>query len=364
VGTRPVRSLGISLVAASLAATATAARADDAPSSHPPSVAVRASPCRDLPWSEAAWVDVLRVELAADGIGVASATPSADRAPTVALDPETCGASAESATLTFTWGQTRRSRVVALADVGPEARARVLAIAAAELVRAALASARTAASATPAAVPGPSANAAPAAPALRLDVDVRVGSQPFAPVPARTARPEAEPQPPFPIALSLAAEARSFPAGNAGLFGSRVGARWSFLGWSALAVDAGALFGGARDPLGDVDETLASASVSFLGQGGTERVAFGVGPRIEGGVAWFRGRAFDPSTIASSVSSPVLFFALTSFASFRIAGSWSGLAALDVGTSVVSYGARADDRQVARFAGAMRSARTGLAWTP
>jgi hypothetical protein len=363
VGTRPVRFLGIAWVAVSLGVIAAAARADDAPASHPANIAVRASPCRDLPWSESAWVDVLRVELAADGISVASAAPSVASGPTVALDPATCAATAESATLTFTFGQTRRSRVVALADVGPEARARVLAIAAAELVRAALASTRTAASAAPAAVPGASADAAPsAAPTLRLEVDVRVRSPPSASASATHA--DTDPLPPSPLAISLAAEARSFPAGNAGLFGGRAAARWSFPGWFALAIDAGALFGEARDPLGGVDETLASAGVSFLGQGGTERAVFGVGPRIEAGVAWFRGRAFDASTIASSVSSPVLFLALTSFASFRIAGSWSGLAALDAGTSLSSYGARADDRQVARFAGAMISARTGLAWAP
>ena len=338
--------------AATVAVVATRARADDA-ILRPASISVRASACRDAPWSGDAWVELLRVELAADGIAVHSA-PSATSAgaPQVALDAATCAASAESVTLTFAFGDTTRTRIVALTDVAPAARARVVAIAMAELVRSSLATMRSAGEALGA----PASTPAIRAP-LRLEVDVRFYREPLPPT-------RSEPDVRAPFVVTIGGEARSFSLGGAGLFGARGGVRWSIARWAAVIVDAGVLFGGARDPLGEVDEELASLGASLLGTGGSERVWFGVGPRIEAGVARFRGHAFDPSTLASSVNAPVAFFALAGVSTFRIAGSLSGLVALDAGTSLRSYGASADDRRVASFAGAMLSIRIGVAWAP
>jgi len=341
------------LVWASLGALAPAAHAEDGAALRPPRIAVRAPACREVPWSDEAWVAIVRVELAADGIVVVLAAPSPDTDPSIALDPVTCAASADSATLTFTFGDAQRSRAVTLSDVEPKARARVLAIAAADLVRTALTTTRADLRATP-------STPASTPPPLHLDIDVRVHIEPPR-LPARR-EPESPPSPSFD--LSLAAEARSFPQGHAGLFGARGGVRLSPFRGSSLTVDGGELVGQARDSLGEVDENLASLGVSLVALGGTAGTAFGVGPRIEGGIAWFRGHAFDPSTIASRVSAPVVFLAVTGFASFRIAGPWSGLIELDAGTSVAHYNARADDRDVASFAGALLSLRTGLLWTP
>ena len=106
----------------------------DAPSER---ISVSPSTCGDLPWASDAWADLLRVELAADGtrtVVVPAGEPTPPDAPRVRLEPDACNASARSATLTLETGTQRIERAVDLTQVEPRSRARVLALAAAELV--------------------------------------------------------------------------------------------------------------------------------------------------------------------------------------------------------------------------------------
>ncbi len=308
------------------------------------SIGVRASSCSDVPWSRDAWVSLLRVELTADRIDITTLAEASNAEMEVAIDALPCGADAETAVLTFTFGGTSRERNVRLADVDLVARARVLAIAMAELIRSSLAAAKAKA-------PPP----LPAPPPADVAVPVRPEFTANAPARARMGSH---------FALALSGEARAFARVSPVLFGARIGAQGPLASWCALSVDGGALFGVTHDALGDVDERLVSVGVNLMGKGGSESVEFGVGPRLELGVAWFHGSARDPSTIASSASSPVVLFALTSFVSFAIKGAMSGLVAIDAGTSLFGYGARADDRQVAALDGPLLSLRIGLAWSP
>jgi hypothetical protein len=348
-----VKGWSAALAAAALIATrASVARADGAGDRPPESISVTPSACGDLPWAGAAWADLLRVELAADGTRVVVAPgddPRAPGAPRVRLEPDGCDSSTRSATLTLEAGAERTERAVDLTQVEPRARARVLALAAAEMIhasRARLALARAGAG-------------APQELRLRIEIATTTrSSQDSAGESAPEHRPPAQS-----FALFAAGEGRVFAQGSAGLFGARGGARLPLLGWTALVIDGGVLLGAARDPLGDVSATLASVGLGVLATGGTREIALGVGPRVEVGVASFTGHAFAPTTTEASASSPLVLFSLSGAASFAIAGSWSGLFGLDVGTTLYSYGARADGRHVSDFAGPMLGLRLGLMWS-
>ena len=334
-------------IAAMAIAIATRARAAEPRASS--SVTAHPSGCGALPWSRDAWIDLLRVELAADGIRVAfsSAPPTPGAAPEVTVDPASCDAAADRATLVFSSGDARRVRVVALSDVPLAARARVLAIAMAQLVREGMALETL----PPALPPPPKPDTA-----LTIDVHVRVDPPPPAPH-------SRDPKAPSIVVFGVG-EARTFASTSTGLFGGRAGMRVAIVPLLAFELDAGALVGVKSDLLGRVEETLPSAGASVLAMGGDARVAFGVGPRIEAGYAIFRGRSAAASIAESTAHAPVVFFALTAEVTAHIASSLHAFAALDAGTTLLSYGARADDREVAAFDGALLSLRLGFAWSP
>src|SRR5260370_1199134 len=144
VGLRSVKLTAFAASVAVLMATGGAARAQGAPPGGAV-VAVVASRCNDVPWSVGAWVEILRAELAGDGVRV-QPSDAAGTAAThqVTVEPERCDSAVSAATLTFSSGDLRKTRTLTLADVDPAARARVLAIAVADLVRQGVAAARTA----------------------------------------------------------------------------------------------------------------------------------------------------------------------------------------------------------------------------
>jgi len=332
------------LAVAALAVGWTSVAQAEGPEGGPPeSISVTPSTCGALLWTGAAWTELLRVELAADGTRVHVARAKEPRkagAPRLRLEPEACDESARSATLTLEWGTDRIERTVDLAQVESRTRARVLALAAVELIHASRA--RLAIEVTPAAAP----------------------EEPHLPTrPVTTWPPDHEPEPRVhTLGFFAAGDGRVFVKGGAALLGARGGARVPLLGWSALVIDGGLLVGAARDPLGDVDATLASVGLGALAMGGGDGISFGVGPRVEVGLASFTGHAFAPTTATASVASPIVVLSVSGLASFRIAGAWSGLVGLDAGTTLYSYGARADGRQVSDFAGPMLGLRLGLMW--
>ncbi len=309
-----------------------------APARPPSDVLVGASSCADPAWAPGVWAGLLRVELAADGIRVHSAddAPASPEpaGPRVEADPAVCGGAAPSATLVLSIGDQRRTRTVQLYDVDPVARPRVIAIAMAELVRAGVAAAKPEAVAP---TPG------------SMDVYVRFEGPRPAPPPA--------------AALFAAAETKVFGQQGTAVAGARAGIELPFVRHAALGLDLGALAGTAQDPLGGIDATLATLGASLHLIGGSRSLSFGVGPRFEAGVGWFRGSAAAPlATRAASATSPLAFLTMSGVASFAIQGRWSGLVGLDVGTSVYGFRTLADQRTVSTFAGPMLAARLGFAW--
>jgi hypothetical protein len=195
----------------------------------------------------------------------------------------------------------------------------------------------------------------PAPPAEPLHVDVH--SQ------LEATPPKEPPAPAASLALFGAGETKLFARANTGLFGARAGAQLQPLREAALLIDAGALAGSARDPLGDIRETVATLGLSLLGTGRTHAVSFGVGPRVEAGLGWFRGHADGPQATASSATSPLVFFAVSALASFPIRAPLSGFMSLDAGTSLYGFSARADQRVVSELGGPLLSVRIGFLWS-
>jgi hypothetical protein len=351
VGLQSVRQTGLrsgkqTAFAASVAiliATSVAARAQGTPASED-AVAVVASRCNDVPWSVGAWVEILRAELAGDGVRVQpSDTGAAGTAAhhQVIVEPERCDAAASTATLTFSSGHLRRTRTLTLADVDPAARARVLAIAVADLVRQGIAAVRTA---QPAPVP------------LFPLIDVRIRVEHSSPDPSASG---------MSASVAALAEGKIFTQGSAGLLGARLAADFGWGIWRVRA-DAGILSGSGHDLLGDVDETVATFGVGLLAMGGTRRISLGLGPRVEAGAGWFAGKSSNPLVIASSARSPIALLALSGMARFAIAGSWSGVIDLDVGASVYGFSATADsasgERHVTDLRGPFLATRLGFGW--
>jgi hypothetical protein len=340
VGLRSVKQTAFAASVAILIATIGAARAQGAPAGEA-ALAVVASRCNEVPWSVGAWVEILRAELAGDGVRVqpsdAAGTAAAHR---VTVEPDRCDAAASAATLTFSSGDLRRTRTLTLADVVPAARARVLAIAVADLVRQGVAAVRTA---QPTPVP-------------LSPVDVRVRVERSSPDPSASG---------MSACIAAVAEGKIFAQGNAGLFGARLAADFGWGLWRARA-DAGILSGTGHDLLGDVDETVATFGVGLLAMGGTRRISLGVGPRAEAGAGWFAGKSNSPLVIASSTRSPIALLALSGTARFAIARWWSGVIELDVGASVYGFSATADsaagERHVTDLRGPFLATRLGFGW--
>lgn len=309
-------------------------------------VRVAESSCGQVPWTSSAWIDLLRAELAADGIAVRAASDAnATEAPRVSVDPSQCAATATSATLTFSAGTVRKTREVRLADAEPIARPRVLAIAMAELVRSALSTASGESERKPAA-----------------ELDVRIHLEPARAL--TTSAPVPETRATTSTAVVVAAEARTFPEGGTALFGGRAGLLVPLAESVALVADGGVLRGSAHDPLGDIHATVVTLGAALLGTGHAGSVLLGVGPRFEGGIAWLAGDAAAASTAVSTKTTGLVLVAMTAMASFAIRPSWSGVVALDAGTSLYGFHGRADDRNGLELIGPMLATRIGFAWSP
>jgi hypothetical protein len=342
-----VRAAAICVAFAATLSLTQGARAQGASAPRTRDVRIGESTCGEVPWTSSAWIDLLRAELAADGIVVRGANGATDanatEAPRVSVTPSPCAGTATSATLTFSAGSVRRTREVRLGDAEPIARPRVLAIAMAELVRSALSASSS-----------ESDRDRDRAPAAEVDVRIHL-EQPLimgAPIPeARSSS----------AAVFVAAEARTFPAGGTALFGGRAGLLVPLGDSVALVADGGVLRGSAHDALGDIDATVVTLGAALLGTGHVGSVMLGVGPRFEGGLAWLSGDAAAATTAASTKTTGLVLVAMTAMASFQIRPSWSGVIALDAGTSLYGFHGRADERNGLELIGPMLAMRIGFA---
>jgi len=240
-------------------AARTSAAAEPEVVATPPAVHVVGPECAEPPLSIAEFVEALRVELAGRGMRCCTTGADAESAAgelLVTLAVEPCDPNTDRVGVVVT--DTRRllavERSVSLADLPPGARPRALALAVAELLRAA--------------------------------------DQPAPPAPAV---PTPEPQPPPAAAaeavrVSAGADAllRNYPTRQTTLLGAQLsldvaGARWH----AALAVD-GAL-GRPSVDLGAVTVRMLGAAVTAGPRFSVARLTIDVGASASGGWAWLRG---------------------------------------------------------------------------
>ena len=248
------------MIAGVVIATAarTSAAAEPEVVATPPAVRVVGPECAEPPLLIAEFVEALRVELAGHGIRCCATGADADAAAgellvTLAVEPCDPNTDRIGVVVTNTQRLLAVERSVSLADLPAAARPRALALAVAELLRAA--------------------------------------DQPAPPAPA--APPEPQPPPAAGgegVRVSAGADAllRSYPSRQTTLLGAQLslgvaGERWH----AALALD-GAL-GRPSVELGEISVRMLGAAVTAGPRFSVARVTIDVGASASGGWAWVRG---------------------------------------------------------------------------
>ena len=294
----------------------------------PSRVRVESTPCAVGPFDARAWGPLLRNELETDGVETVDVNPTTPdtTAPLAVIRVEfaRCDETSTEAAVTIDDELTDKTvrRVVALDDIAAEGRARALALAIAELLRA---------SWIELAIERSQAAEAPAPQAIRRAMLLRVrprgesaerGAQP----PAQpAARPEARR-----LWIGAGVDLRTFPGQSGALLGGRVVFDWRpwERGPLRLRADAGWAAGTALATRGEIEMNLVSAGVGVMFGGGDDRIDLAVGARLEGGWAWVSGTAATAAAVGADGSDAVLLATVTATLRVALSARWS--AALDV----------------------------------
>ncbi len=323
----------------------------------PPRVAVSLPRCDALAFDPQAFIELLRIELGADGVGSVSVEPKADDASQqnpplarVAVDVLSCSRDDGHMVITVFDRLTDKSvgRGLDLAQTDPKARARFLALAVAELVRASwleLTARRQ--QVVPASV-------LLAATAARVSTFVKPREM-TATEPSTRALPGSW--------LGVGASVRTFPAAQAALLGPVVGVS-TRVASSEVAFAGRASFGEAYDPLGSVSLGLASGAVAWMFSTTSDPIAIAVGPRIEAGYGWVRGDAANAGTRTDSGGAGILLLGATASVRGRISARWASTLAIDGGLSAVGLDATADGRRTTGIRGPFVGATIGVELVP
>jgi hypothetical protein len=334
------------LVLAGLLAPA-AALASEGPSR----VAVVLPSCAPLPFEKASLIELLSIELRADGV---EHVEEADTQSTAVIRVELPACDAARVVLVLEDRATGKTvgRGVELGAIEPAARPRFLALSAAELLRA---------SWLELLVLRPSAQDSISR-AVRARVSAYLPPRAPLPDPAASApaapRPAAPPEPPS-WSLSLGAATRGYPSVLGGLFGGVIGARWAHPN-QLLLVDAHALHGDTSLAIGSIAMTQLSLGGAWLLRSTPGPVSLGVGPRVEAGLGQASGHATLDRVVASTQRHAVVSASLCGLVTGSSIGSWSPWLAVDAGYTLVGLTALADDRREIGLFGAFLEASLGF----
>lgn len=247
--------------------------------------------CSAVPFDPAAFESLLGIELAESGVVIASAGRSTLFVDVVGCDPS----GATPVTLTFS-GPPARSRAVALGDVEPSVRARVLALAAAELVTTSIAT-RPPADPTPVVRPAPDAPPLSAPPmSAPVGPTLPAGSAPWSPPSAepRAARPKMRS-----FTASLAFAMRGFPLDDTSLMGLELRGSIKLAGPLRFRTAVLGLYARDVSDLGTAHLAGGAGAVGLsLGVRG-DVAGFDVGPRLDVGGVLLEGHAAPGATLLS-----------------------------------------------------------------
>lgn len=353
VGSRRVLACIVGLLGGAAAPTAAGQPIPVAPA--PASVLISPHACGSELFAGDAFLDILRTELRVDGVDRVVVAPAAPGEPPVlaeiALQASPCDSIVKEVVVTIEDRATskRVERRVLVGDTAEPARPRALALAVAELLRATWLEL-----------------AMPAAPAPQVPVPepVRVAAlqRSVAPLPPLPASTPVTPSSPRDREVSVAVAARGFPGANAALLGGHAAGASRFSSALSFRIDLGALFGTARDPLGDVNLGMATVGAALLlGSPAEATVAVAVGPRLEIGVGWASGNPLEQTTSSYAGSGFVSAASLLGTSSFRLADRWRLAVELEAGASIVPIEALADSRRVSGTEGGMLGLAIGVA---
>ncbi|HEX5099208.1 MAG TPA: hypothetical protein VFV94_06895 [Polyangiaceae bacterium] len=325
----PRAALVLSLLAASFARRVSAAEPG---LTH--QVEVYVAPCGEPPYDPARFVELLRVELAALHVGALATNTSAPAEAqlgegVIGLTLPVCERAARSIDLSVVerGSSTRLERRIDLSDTAFDARARMLAIAAAELYRAALAEA---AARLPDAQAKPQSVQPAAAPTAAPAPAVTTSSPPLPAQPpgAHDVNPSES------WALELGFAGRAYPSERSALIGGELGARVPLSRWLAVRGSAVLAFGSATLPFDDANPITSNVALG-MAQGRFDLLArsrgalvLELGPRVDVGYGWVERRRGEPAyLIASSIADLGLVAAVRG----PLAPRWLGFFSLYVG---------------------------------
>lgn len=335
----------------SLVSSPCAAQTERAPPGH---VHVAALSCATPCFEVDAWQRLLRTELQSDGVDRVTFGADGDGAlALIRVELPRCAPEATTLSLVIDDAVTHKrvQRDVDLGDLPSSGRARALALAASELLRASWAEL---------ALPPPRATPAPTAPpAVRRAVLLRIvrAQEALRPPPRRRAAPARRWE------LAAAFVMQAFPSANVALLGGR--AALSFTPTPRfplrLRLDLGAHSGTAFDPLGEIDLGLASAALGATLYAGGERVALELGPRFEAGWAWVRGRPTVAGARGGSGDEAVYFLSVLASVRVRVSPRWWATLDASAGTALRAVVIESGAARAAGFTGPMLSLGLGVA---
>lgn len=313
--------------------------AKNAAADEPTEIVVAAKPCDDG-WR--AFLDQLRVELAQDGVRVSLG--DTEGKPRLGVDADACTETSTHATLTLGGAMADKRREVDLSSVLPSAKARVLALAAVELLRGALASQTS------------------AAPNARSPIDLRLSLQAEPARATESATPSPPPEPPTPTpTFALVGEVRVVPETSAALAGPRA----SLLvpaGPLAFSLEAATGFGEAHAPGGGVDSLFVGGALGLGRTVGPSWLRVSLGAKLEVDYLLFKGISSTSSVRASSSGSPGALASLYATAYFALAPHAWGVVGIDGGETLYGYRALADGSVATGLLGPVVSVRLGVAF--
>ncbi len=319
------RRAALIALAASLFARAAAADA-------PARVSLAATACDEV-YDRAQLGAALRIELEADGVREL-VEGAQDVLATIHVDVPQCRADAREIVVVIDDAATSKSvrRTIAIDAVARDARARALALAIAELLRASWA-----------------------------EISVR-DAPPAALPPSIVAAVRLRPEPARPRTIAaLALSTQLFPSYQSIVLGPALARAWEahlpelgasipIAGPLRARAAGGVSFGRAYDSLGTIDLGLAYGELGLALAGGSETVRFEIGPAATAGYGWATGHPAS-SGEGGHVSGAVVSGALATSLAVRLAGDWWSLAGVEAGGVLASLDARASNRAASGFGG-------------
>jgi hypothetical protein len=351
---KPALFAGSALFVYALPAGAAGGDAAGAPLS-PARVELVLPPCDPAPFDAKAFVLLLRIELQEGGItrldvvAPGATLEGEDSVAKVTMTAAPCTEAATRIDLAVDDAATKKTmlRTIAVGDVARDARARALALAVAELLRASW-----------------SELALPNAPSPAVRVPEAVWG--FATLHPATADPQTAERPATSSsALSAELAARFFPTYASALLGPRVA--FSVAPSAAvplrLRLDGNLLLGTSYDPLGALHLGLATAGAAVLVGRAWRGFDVEVGPHVEVGWGWASGQAAAASTQTSSGGAVIVDASIALDLRFALGAAFWATVDLDAGTVFNSLGVQADSRLAGGMGGPVAGMALGVART-